>query len=76
MKTALDAAIEAGVQPTAPRSGIGLVVKTLAGRFRTLVDKKGPEEKSAEPDGKPAEPKTIRAAATREFSPATTTSKH
>ena len=41
VKTALDAAITAGAQPSAPRSGLGLVVKTPAGRFRTLVDKKG-----------------------------------
>ena len=41
VKTALDAAITAGSQPLAPRSGLGLVVKTPAGRFRTLVDKKG-----------------------------------
>ncbi len=41
VKTALDAAIAAGAQPSAPRSGLGLVVKTPAGRFRTLVDKKG-----------------------------------
>ena len=41
VKTALDAAITAGAQPSAPKSGLGLVVKTPVGRFRTLVDKKG-----------------------------------
>ena len=40
MKQALDSAITAGTQPSAPRSGLGLVLKTPAGRFRTLVDKK------------------------------------
>ena len=40
VKTQLDAAIAAGTQPKAPRSGIGLVLPTGT-RFRTLYDKKG-----------------------------------
>ena len=40
MKNQLDAAIAAGTQPKAPRSGLGLVLPTGA-RFRTLYDKKG-----------------------------------
>ena len=40
VKTQIDAAIAAGTQPKAPRSGIGLVLPTGA-RFRTLYDKKG-----------------------------------
>ena len=42
VKIALDAAIQAGSQPSVPRrSGMGLVLKTPSGRFRTLVDKNG-----------------------------------
>ena len=41
MKAVLDQALREGAQPTAPRSGIGLVLKTRTGRFRQLVDKKG-----------------------------------
>ena len=41
VKAALDQAIQARAQPTPPRNGIGLVLKTPTGRFRTLVDKKG-----------------------------------
>ncbi len=38
---ALDGAITQGTQPTAPRDGIGLVLRTPAGRYRTLIDKNG-----------------------------------
>ena len=41
MKTALDAAIQQGVQPKAPRDGIGLVIGIPGARFRTLYDKRG-----------------------------------
>ncbi len=40
VKKALDEAIQAGKQPKAPRSGIGLVLP-LNSRNRALVDKKG-----------------------------------
>ena len=40
VKTALDAAIQQGVQPKAPRNGLGLVLPS-GSRFRTLYDKKG-----------------------------------
>ena len=40
MKNQIDAAVAAGAQPKAPRSGLGLVLPTGA-RFRTLYDKKG-----------------------------------
>ncbi len=40
VKKQIDAAIAAGAQPKAPRSGLGLVLPTGA-RFRTLYDKKG-----------------------------------
>ena len=40
VKNALDEAIQAGKQPKAPRSGIGLVLP-LNSRNRALVDKKG-----------------------------------
>ncbi len=39
--TALDAAVSQGSQPTAPRNGIGLVIKTPVGRYRKLIDKNG-----------------------------------
>ena len=41
VKTALDAAIQQGVQPKAPRNGIGLVLGIPGARFRTLYDKNG-----------------------------------
>ena len=41
VKAALDQAILTGAQPSAPRNGIGLVLRTPTGRFRQLVDKKG-----------------------------------
>ena len=41
VKQAIDQAIQQGNQPTAPRSGVGSVLKTPIGRFRQLVDKKG-----------------------------------
>ena len=41
MKQALDAAIQAGTQPKALRNGLGLVLATSTGRFRTLYDKRG-----------------------------------
>ena len=40
VKNQIDAAIAAGTQPKAPRSGLGLVLPTGA-RFRMLYDKKG-----------------------------------
>ncbi len=40
MKNQIDAAVAAGTQPKAPRSGLGLVLPTGV-RFRTLYDKKG-----------------------------------
>ena len=41
MKTALDAAIQQGVQPKAPRNGLGLVLGIPGARFLTLYDKNG-----------------------------------
>ena len=41
MKQAIDAAIQQGVQPKAPRDGIGLVIGIPGARFRTLYDKNG-----------------------------------
>ena len=41
VKSAIDQAIQQGAQPTAPRAGVGLVLRTPTGRYRTLVDKKG-----------------------------------
>ena len=40
MKSSIDSAIAAGVQPNAPRSGLGLVLPTGT-RFRTLFNKTG-----------------------------------
>ena len=40
MKSQIDSAIAVGVQPKAPRSGIGLILPTGI-RFRTLFDKSG-----------------------------------
>ena len=40
VKTQIDQAIAAGVQPKAPRNGLGLVLPGGA-RFRTLFDTKG-----------------------------------
>ena len=39
-KSQIDAAIQAGAQPRAPRSGLGLVLEA-GPRFRTLFDKNG-----------------------------------
>lgn len=41
MKQAIDQAIQQGNSPKAPRNGLGLVLATPTGRFRTLYDKKG-----------------------------------
>ena len=41
VKAAIDQAVLTGAQPTAPRNGVGLVLKTPIGRFGQLVDKKG-----------------------------------
>ena len=41
MKQAIDAAIQQGIQPKAPRVGIGLVLGIPGARFRTLYDKNG-----------------------------------
>ena len=41
VKQAILEAIQQGNQPTAPRNGVGLVLRTPTGRFRQLVDKKG-----------------------------------
>ena len=41
VKTAIDAAIQQGVQPKAPRDGIGLVLGIPGARFRTIYDKNG-----------------------------------
>ena len=40
MKSQIDSAIAAGAQPKAPRSGLGLVLRTGT-RFRTLFDRDG-----------------------------------
>ena len=41
VKAALDNAIQQGVQPNAPRTGLGLVLAIPGARFRTLYDKNG-----------------------------------
>ena len=41
MKTAIDTAIQQGIQAKAPRNGIGLVLGIPSARFRTIYDKDG-----------------------------------